>query len=203
MKRYDIKLWDLLEEIWEKDKYSSKTNQFLRKTTKIKTIEELINSTNICYDNATRKEICRRVMDYYRDDTSTFMEYAGDPNKYNQDIYLYKGAKFMMNITTKCKTFKKNELVEVVEYDEKTIKLTNGTIELEMDYYNKRKKCIFHDLFLSGYASTIHKCQGDTITGMVNIFNLRLVLDYLCDKRILYTALSRATSIDNILMKRL
>ena len=57
----------------------------------------------------------------------------------------------------------------------------------------------FHKKFLLGYATTIHKSQGDTIDGKVNIFDIEMIQDWLQDKRALYTALSRAKCLKNII----
>ena len=37
----------------------------------------------------------------------------------------------------------------------------------------------FHKTFLLGYASTVHKSQGDTCDGMVNIFDTQFMMSYL------------------------
>ncbi len=65
----------------------------------------------------------------------------------------------------------------------------------------------FHKKVLVGYATTIHKSQGDTCEGRVNIFDSADLQKWgKCEDRMgerdfrkaIYTALSRATSIDHI-----
>ena len=195
MKRYDIALWNLLEEVWE-DRITDKTKAFLTNVSS-RTVEEMAECKNICYMNKTRKVINSLVQDHICPDDYKMFEYKGEKNKYNQNIKLFKGARFIMYMTTKCKTFKKNEEVFVVDYDDKNILLSNGTEELEIEYQKKGKDKI-HTLFLLGYATTIHKSQGDTINGMVNVYDLEFIQDWLKDRRALYTGLSRAKSLKNI-----
>lgn len=195
MKRYDIQLWNLLEEVWS-GKHSLKTMEFLSRTS-ARTIEELAECKNICYMNKTRKIINSMVQDHLCPDEFILEEYKGQPSKYHQHIKIFEGAKFLMNMTTKCKTFKKNEEVSCVSYTATHFTLTNGTEELEIEY-KKKGKCKIHKIILLGYATTIHKSQGDTIEGIVNVFDLKFIDEWLCDKRALYTGLSRAKSIKNI-----
>ena len=103
-----------------------------------------------------------------------------------------------MYYTTKCKTLKKNEEVEVVNYGNNFVELTNyGNVENFKITWKTNKE--FHKKFLLGYATTIHKSQGDTIDGKVNIFDIEMIQDWLQDKRALYTALSRAKCLKNII----
>ena len=197
MKRYDKKLWNLLEDIWENNGMNSQ--KFLKNITK-RTIQELVERKNICYSNNTRKIINIMVQQEIRPKYTGFtqIKYKGLPNKYNQDIMIFKGAKFIMYYTTKCKTLKKNEEVEVVNYGDNFVELTNyGNVDNFKITWKSDKE--FHKKFLLGYATTIHKSQGDTIDGKVNIFDIEMIQDWLQDKRALYTALSRAKSLKNII----
>lgn len=192
-KRYDPALWDLLEDIWENDGKGKETKAFLRKRTH-RTIEELANSKNICYMNKTRKAINQDIQAYLLPEDYHFIPYNGEKNKYNQHAYIFKGSKLIMYLTPRCKTFKKNEEVEVVDYTEKIITITNGIDTMDIKYDNVS----FHKTFLLGYATTIHKSQGDTIEGKVNLFDVKFIMEWLDDKRALYTGLSRARSLSNI-----
>ena len=206
MKRYDIKLWDLLEDVWENKVWTDKTQEFVENTKKA-TIDDMINNKNVCYLNKTRKKINEMVQNKIKPDDAILVPYIGEANKYNQDIYLFQGAKLIMYHTTKDKMFKKNEEVEVVGWDEKGVVITNGTDQAPIVYVNSRGKNIMHKLFLLGYATTIHKSQGDTIDGDVNIFNMAFLrssyIGDLSSKKAIYTALSRARSLENIKICRL
>ncbi len=195
MKRYDIKLWNLLEDIWENNGKNSEN--FLNNVT-TRTIQELVDSKNICYSNKTRRTINMIVQEHLTPTDFVEIEYKGEVNKYNQDIKIFKGAKFIMYYTTKCKTLKKNEEVEVVNYGDNFVELTNyGDVDNFKITWKKDNE--FHSKFLLGYATTIHKSQGDTIDGNVNIFDIQMVREWLQDKRALYTALSRAKSLKNVI----
>jgi len=195
MKRYDIKLWNLLEDIWENNVKNSEN--FLNNVT-TRTIQELVDSKNICYSNKTRRTINMIVQEHLTPTDFIEIEYKGEVNKYNQDIKIFKGAKFIMYYTTKCKTLKKNEEVEVVNYGDNFVELTNyGDVDNFKITWKKDNE--FHSKFLLGYATTIHKSQGDTIDGNVNIFDIKMVREWLQDKRALYTALSRAKSLKNVI----
>ena len=192
-KRYDPALWNLLEDIWENNGKGKATTAFLNKRT-CRTIEELATSKNICYKNKTRKALNNDIQAYLLPQENRFIPYEGIVNKYNQDAYLFKGARFIMYLTTKCKTFKKNEEVEVVDYTDKIITIKSDDKTMDIKYDNK----LFHKTFVLGYATTIHKSQGDTIEGKVNVFDVKFIMEWLDDKRALYTGLSRAKSLSNI-----
>ena len=192
-KRYDGALWNLLEDVWENNGKGKTTKAFLSKRS-YRTIEELVTSKNICYKNKTRMRINKDVQNYLLPEDYEYVPYNGEKNKYNQHSYIFKGAKFIMYLTPKCKTFKKNEEVEVVDYTDKVVTITNGINTMNIKYDIKS----FHKTFLLGYATTIHKSQGDTIEGKVNVFDVKFIMEWLDDKRALYTGLSRARSLSNI-----
>ena len=194
--RYDPALAKILDDIWETNGKNSQ--KFLSTKTK-RTITELANSKNITYCNSTRKDINKVVEKYLTKDLDKddciFIPYKGEKNKYNQDVVLFKGAKLIMYMTTKCKTFKKNEEVEVVDFNDKTITIKANDKTETFKYIGNKSKNTFHKMFLLGYATTIHKSQGDTIKGMLNIFDTDMIQNWLEDRRALYTALSRATNL--------
>jgi len=206
MKRYDNKLWNLLEDLWKNKVWSKKTQEFMKKTNKV-TIDDLIYNKNICYLNKTRQTINRLVQNKIKPNDAILVPYEGEENKYNQDIYLFQGAKLIMYHTTKDKMFKKNEEVEVVGWDDKGVVVTNGTDQAPLLYMTSKGRNRMHDMFLLGYATTIHKSQGDTIEGDVNIFNMDLLrsgwIGDLSSRKAIYTALSRAKFLDNIKISRL
>jgi len=53
----------------------------------------------------------------------------------------------------------------------------------------------FHNYFLANYASTAHKSQGATYQGKVILWDWDRMTD---DKKLCYTACSRAVSLDNL-----
>lgn len=206
MKRYDIKLWDYLECVCVGDYGDFLTNYIPYD------INDLINGTNITYTNKTRQEINKRVQEHIKPDDAVFMKYecvSENPEeiaegfKYHQDAYIFNGAKLIMWITPKAKeederTLKKNECVEVLEYDDDNIIVGNEECEMTFPISD------FHKTFILGYATTIHKSQGDTCEGMINIFDTEFMTGYLSDKdckRALYTAISRGKSFNDIYIR--
>ena len=147
------------------------------------TIEDLITGTNITYLNKTRQKINSIVQHAIKPDDAKHIPYIlpkdKDGNviengaKYHQDAYIFTGAKLIMWITPKCKTFKKNECVKVIEMNGDMMKVSNGTDEMSFDIKE------FHKTFLLGYASTTHKSQGDTCDGVVNIFDTDFMISCL------------------------
>ena len=140
------------------------------------TIQDLITGTNITYLNNTRQKINSIVQNAIKPDDAIHIPYKSnteDGAKYHQDAYIFTGAKLIMWITPKCKTFKKNECVKVIEINGEMMKVSNGTDELEFPITE------FHKTFLLGYASTTHKSQGDTCDGVLNIFDTEFMITYL------------------------
>lgn len=195
--RYGQELWDFLEEIWIGN-YSSKTTAKLANFENW-VIEDLIGNTNICYRNRTRKYVNKIIEDYLiQGKEFRSIPYEGEANNYNQDARLFVGAKLLMYKTikdseTKERILAKNESVTVTMLGE-----SNYLIENESGVTHELPYDKFHTDCILGYATTIHKSQGDTVKGRLNIFDLEFITDWLKDKRALYTALSRATNIENI-----
>lgn len=140
------------------------------------------------------------------------LEQRNDALKYHQDGYIFNGAKLIMWITPKKKkseddegeseederTLKKNECVEVLDYDDDNIIVGNDECEMTFPISD------FHKTFILGYATTIHKSQGDTCEGMINIFDTEFITGYLSEldsKRALYTAISRGKSFNDIYIR--
>ena len=95
--------------------------------------------------------------------------------------------------TTKDKTLKKNETAYITELGEETCLIKNSEgVTAEFKYDDFHKDCLL------GYCTTIHKSQGDTVEGRLNIFDIGTVTHWLKDKRSLYTALSRAKNLESI-----
>jgi len=201
MKRYDKALWNVLEDIWEKEKLS-----IFDEGTKANTAD-LLYSHNVCYYNRTRKTINEKCMKHEiltKDNIFIPYEKTKDDEKdrQHQDTYLYIGMPLYMLITTDDKLFKKNELVHCIEFNNNNFKIKNCRNDIiEFDIND------FHSKVQAGYAATIHKSQGDTYEGIINLFDCkerkdrggyRTELDRQEVKKTLYTALSRATKLDNI-----
>ena len=213
--RYGIDMWNFLEDIWNQ-KYSFDTKKRLENIESW-TIEDLIGKTNISYSNNTRMKINSLIQDElckgkeYKEieydetvnvrygktdeDSGNLYEYLHQEKKekYHQTSKLFVGAKLLMFRTTKDKTLKKNETVYVIELGEESFLIKNSEGLIAEFRYDE-----FHKDCLLGYCTTIHKSQGDTVEGRLNIFDIGMITHWLKDKRCLYTALSRAKNLESI-----
>lgn len=190
MKRYDLPLWNKLEEVVAGKYVDIKTKTFTPST---------FTDFLICYTNSTRKQINTTINQYISKIKQHIMiPYKGEENKYNQDIILYEGLKLICDKTIKVKgedenKISKNEIVYVVEYP------IDGTLKVKSSLTGKITEHLIEDLhktFLLGYITTTHKAQGETAGE-----NQRVIIfdwdEMIQNKKLLYTALSRATKLEN------
>jgi len=82
-------------------------------------------------------------------------------------------------------------MVRVCDEEKITLSRDEGGDDVEIDTED------FHDYFLANYASTAHKSQGATYKGKVILWDFDRMTD---DKKLCYTACSRATSLSNIVI---
>mgnify|MGYP003673980866 FL=1 len=190
--RYDRNMREFVRDVYLNDEWNEETKKIMNNVKKVN-INDMINADNIAYTNKTRKEINRRVQnELIKNNQSVYIEYNGDADNYSQNAYIFNGAKLLLHHTSKDKIFKKNETAFIKELKEASFIIEKDEIDYEFIYEN------FHKEFLLGYATTIHKSQGDSLRGEVNIFDTKLMNEWLKDKRCIYTALTRATAIDKI-----
>lgn len=168
--RYDSEMAEYLERIWNEQvseiTYSNPTAE----------------GSHICYTNQRRKEINAAL-----NKSGKLITYEGNPNKYNEDIRLEKGTKLLALVTNTKYNIIKNECYEVTEVNGENFKIKGIEQSLEIKQ--------IHTFFCLAYAVTIHKAQGMTISGVLNIHEIDTVRK---NKRMFYTAVSRATSLTNI-----
>jgi hypothetical protein len=163
---------DYLARIWEQD------------PTLETPFSKCMPGAHICYTNAKRKEINKAL-----NTTGTLIKYEGTPNQYNEDIRLAVGTKLLALSTSDTLGITKSEVYVVTEIDEDSFKIGDIIV----------KNMFVHNWFCLGYAITIHKAQGMTINGTLNIHELFLIKP---NRKLFYTAVSRATSLDNIRLVR-
>ena len=178
--RYDEDLWNVSEKVFMDDLTETKELEIAFNEC------DLINSTNICYLNTTRKSINAIVNEKMKPSGSRFLKCDDD---YGQDAYIYEGLKVILSKTIKIKDkkiFSKNETSTLTKVDDNEITIGDKhTIKINE----------FHKFCLLGYATTIHKSQGDTCNGTVNVFNWR---HQYMNGNLRYTAITRATKLSNI-----
>ena len=183
--RYDLPLWNWLEDFYEEGKCDYDLIQ-----KKKLTIQDILYKKNIVYYNNTREFINNLCMKEKIKNLTKFIVLEVPKNeKLNdkaRDAYLYEGLPVM--------TVKNSQDYEVINSDELIVEDFNSDI-ITLIRENFEKLVIpinmFHRLFVVNYASTTHKNQGATVEEDINIFDWDRLQK---DKRIGYTAISRAKS---------
>jgi hypothetical protein len=196
--RYDKELWDWLEDFWER----AEVGDNLKFSKQID-----YEAYNICYYNKTRIEVNKLYMDHYRPDNALFIEHTKkDKDDRACSIYIYEGLPVM---AIKNKTKKKNndddeqnqtlycnsDTMKVVSYND-----THITLELDVPDEDDNNIIVikiedFHKSFVCNYCSTTHKNQGATITQNIQLWDWEKMTS---DRRIAYTAVSRAKRIQQV-----
>lgn len=98
---------------------------------------------------------------------------------------------------TKCDEIPKNTILRVDRYTKGTVTLADGEDTTDIDETTFWKK------FDMAYCITIEKAQGQTLSGDVFIHQLDKLLNNKSDYKKCYTALGRATSMQNIFIATL
>jgi hypothetical protein len=180
-KRYDEPLWNFLDKGYETEDWRGLTERKVP-------VEEYVNSHNISRFNKTRRDINYRCMNYVKNKKPYDMMTAEEFNNLEQDIWLYEGLPVMAHKNNIDMGFVNSETFIVEKYDDEMIYLI-GDIGIEKKEFGK--------YFRVNYCSTTHKCQGATYTGKVIIWDWNEMIN---DKKMTYTACSRATKMDNIIV---
>ena len=187
MKRYDLRLWNYLEDGYERNLWEGLP------ITKID-IEMMINNKNISYTNSTRCRINNRCMEYAIGFTpyiilDDILE-VEDGFLLEQKTYMYNGLPVMAIKNSKDLDLVNGERFIIINYTDETFTLQGHTdITLPI-----RK---FAEYFVVNYCSTAHKCQGETYTEKVILWDWeRMKLN----KKIAYTACSRSVNYNNLLV---
>jgi len=165
--RYDKALYTFLDDLWNECLFTPLV------------VSKVKKGSHICFTNKRRKEINALY------NKGELIKYTGEENKYNEDIRVSIGVPLLSLTTNKKLEIVKNELVEITKIEENKI------------YFGEKfiMKEDIHKYFMLGYALTIHRAQGQTIDGVLNIHEIGEIVK---NKRMLYTAISRATSLENI-----
>jgi len=200
--RYDQQLWDFLEKGCEEGVWEGLAEAKV-------SYKDIYYSKSICFLNKTRVDINKRCMDYFKTQTEyLFLDYepkkielkigetitmVNDPKDRRQPVYLYDGLPVMCwKNTTELGIVNSEEfMVRVCDEEKITLSRDEGGDDVEIDTED------FHDYFLANYASTAHKSQGATYKGKVILWDFDRMTD---DKKLCYTACSRATSLSNIVI---
>jgi len=165
--RYNKSLYDFLEDVWEEKPISIKVGNVKK-------------GSHICFTNKKRKEI-----NALNNTKGELIKYTGTENKYNEDIRIHEGVPLVCLVANKKLEIVKNECITIT-------KINGNHIYFGEKFISKED---IHKYFMLGYAMTIHKSQGQTIDGILNIHEVKEILQ---DKRMFYTAVSRSTCLENV-----
>lgn len=151
----------------------------------IKSMSELKTTKNLCYFNKNVDKVNRHMHKKATKPKKTIMidgiEYYKGLEIICRDHYKAgKGMRFFVNYTYIIKDINKKTFTICDEFDGKT-------------YNNINIKLMKH--FKLGYAHTVHSCQGLSIDEPMTIFDTNTVYS---DKKIIWTAITRATDLNNI-----
>ena len=158
-------------------------------------IEDYLKGANLVFTNKRRREINAVVNKYYADQTDIKfqIDYVPIPNienKYSQTTIVYDGLPLLSIVNRRNSNddidIVKNQTYKVVETD-----MVNKRFKVEDDD-NWFDADDINNTFIIAYSMTIHKTQGDTIEGQVNIHEHMSVIG---DNKLHYTAVSRAKDI--------
>jgi hypothetical protein len=157
--------------------------------------DEIYENKSICYFNKTRVKINKLCMDYFKQQTdSIFLEHKiEDLEDRRQSVYLYDGLPIMSwKNCIKLGIVNSEEFLVKCWSDEKIyISREEGGEDLEIDTDD------FHDYFVPNYCSTTHKSQGATYKGKVILWDWNRMIT---NKKVVYTACSRATKLENLVI---
>lgn len=173
-----------------------------------------IGKRNICYTNATRKRInqlvnvnmnkklCSENISKARKCEDKMEKKGNETINTNptQDIFLYEGLPMIARITHK-DMMVNNEtftIKSIDPYEDGNVVLITERPDEEGDKYDHEIEIERKELqkyFLCAYCITTHKSQGDTIQGAITIHDWDLM-----DKKLRYTAITRAKKLSDIYM---
>ncbi len=187
--RYDRVLYDYLTNIKDEKRNPPRP-------VRNATLEDYLSGTNLVYTNKRRMSINTILNKYYSLQATEYLlaewekedeEVVGE--KYRQTTMIYVGLPLLVFAMDTINGLIKNtiHIVKSVDITTATFTLEDNTGEFVVADINKK--------FIMAYATTIHKAQGDTIDGQLNIHEYHRIKD---NKRLYYTAVSRGRTLENI-----
>jgi len=186
--RYDRRLYNYLTDIKDGNALPERRVESYK-------LDDIKNGTNLCYTNKRRKTINKHLNNYYAQSRPYFdvvfknEEDGEGDEKYRQSTKVYEGLPLLV-FTKHTET----GLIKNTQHIVESINLENGTFRIKDNEHDFIETDI-NTKFIMAYAMTIHKSQGDTIDGIVNIHEYEAMLN---NKNLHYTAVSRGRSLENI-----
>jgi len=171
--RYDVALWNLAEDVWEKQLLGIKKRTVF--------VEEYSEHQNICYLNETRG-LVNKISNDYQATLHAEKKRLGE-------MWVYAGMPVIAAITRRDQ-YANNESFSVVSYDDA---ITLKSIRQGVEHIIKITEETFLKEFELAYCITTHKLQGDTIDAPVYIWDTVRM-----NRNILYTAVTRVRKMSQI-----
>lgn len=194
--RYDKELWDFLEDYWEEGKIGKNL---------VRTLEIDYDAYNICYFNDTRVRVNKLYMEHHKPDDALFVPHKNkDTDDRASNIWIYEGLPVMAVVNKTKKNINEDEhktlycnsdTMKVVSYTDEVIVMKLDTADEDGNDIVKVLVADFHKSFVCNYCSTTHKNQGATIDKNIQLWDWEHMNT---DRRIGYTAISRARSIQQV-----
>jgi ATP-dependent exoDNAse (exonuclease V) alpha subunit len=170
--RYDAKLWDLAEDVYEKNILGIAPKKY--------GVEVYSQFQNICYLNETRGIINKTANDYMR---------SVKIGREIGDRFVYVGMPVIADATSK-NNYANNESFVV---DDLGTSLSLTSMRQGKKHTIKIDDEEFLGKFSMAYCITTHKLQGDTIDNPVYIWDSKRM-----NRNILYTAVTRVKKMSQI-----
>lgn len=146
----------------------------------------------LSYTNKARQEMNNLWMKKRRSNHKyiTIDKLGFDPK--SQDMYVYKGLPLIARKTEKQEDICNNEKFTVVSFD-KDVVVIKPDDELGLGKVQSIKRTMFSYLFYPAYCITVHASQGCSINKPMTILEWNKM-----DKKLKYTAITRATEAGNV-----
>jgi ATP-dependent exoDNAse (exonuclease V) alpha subunit len=179
--RYDAILGDYLDDGYDNGNWNGLKFEEQQ-------VENLVLSRNICYFNSTRNRINKMCNEYLSKSKDSIR--IGDDVK---NMILYDGLRVIAIVSNKEYDFFNSEEYIVDCYNSEEVILSSvynhNLLQLKFDEFLKS--------FDLNYIGTTHRSQGETYDCKVCLFDYNKLVS---DKHIIYTACSRATKFDNVII---
>ena len=149
----------------------------------------VMTGRHLCYFNNTRQQL-----NYKLNEKRGVFVPCGAIGEGTQDAYLYPGCPVIAY-----RNYSKSGKIFCVNAEQFTVrsvtadKLVVVCVRPEGEHVWDLPTADFHHWFHLNFATTVHKSQGDTLSGPVTIWDHEAM-----DARILYTAVTRAKAYDQI-----
>jgi hypothetical protein len=172
--RYDMQLWQMLEDVDGLD-----TTLFPTKC----------NRRNVSFFVDTTRNVNHSWNLREKDDNSLFLE-DNVEDEYTQSMYVYEGLPVMARVTKKDGSLVNNETYAVSAVEADKIRCETLRTNDDGDPVKHIYECPSGDFiktFLMSYCTTVHKSQGETIMEDYTIWDWKAM-----STKLRYTALSRA-----------